>query len=156
RRSGLGLAGRGVEVGGKEGRPIGVVAAADELVEDLALELGRPALAQLVDGEHFDLRERRERHERGHIAHEGFFDLGDQEAELHVAGADAALEGEMLKRAAEQVGLAGAGGAPEQYPLTEARIALGEALDAAQGVAESRLVGAKALESFAAEMPRDA
>src|SRR5256885_10281070 len=93
-------------VGREKGRALGVVADAEDLVEDTLLELAvLAALADLVDGEDFHLAQRRKPFAGGDCAGEPVADVGEQEEELLVAPADALAQRQLSEHGAEQVGL---------------------------------------------------
>src|SRR5438874_1446148 len=106
-------------VGGEQRRPRGVVADADDLVEDALLELAvLPALADLVDGEHVHLPQGLEPFARREPVGKPVPDVREQEEELLVPPAHPLARRQLAEHRRQEVGLAGPGRpAEEQGPL---------------------------------------
>src|SRR3954471_2890273 len=97
-------------VGREQGGALGVVADAEDLVEDVLLELAvLAALPDLVDGEDLDLAQRLEPFARGEPAGEPVPDVREQEEEFLVASPDALVQRQLAEHRAEQMGLSRSG-----------------------------------------------
>src|SRR5256885_2318905 len=93
-------------IGREQGGALGVVADAQDLVEDVLLELPvLAALADLVDGEDLHLAQWLEPFARGEAAGEPVADVREQEEEFLVTPPDALAQRQLAEHGAEQVGL---------------------------------------------------
>src|SRR5438067_13685489 len=146
-------------IGREQGGALGVVADAQDLVEDALLELPvLAALADLVDGEDLHLAQGLETFARGEAAREPVSDVREQEEELLVAAADAFAQGELAEHRAEKVRLARPGrAAQEQGADARTRYVLvDEPAGAKQRPGLLRAVAAEVRERAIGELDRQA